>query len=150
MLAAFPDKAQDFLPVLLDYTLILASRPPPAFDIISTILPHLTALVRLNPLTAAAHFIAKLSLMQKNLMRGLALGASTKDSKTFPGCPELVLLRLIGVVWSTSDFSHPVVAPAVLLMCQYLGQSRIRTVSDLASGLFLCSLLAQVRQASIC
>lgn len=57
---------------------------------------------------------------------------------------ELVLLRIIGTVWSTSDFSHPVVAPAVLLMGQYLSQARIRRVSDVAAGLFLVSILAQV------
>jgi len=141
------DKEQGFLGVLLDYILIVAGRAIPAFNLISVLTPHIIASVKLNPLTAATHFIAKLSLMQKNLARGHARGASREDSKTFPGCPEIVILRLVGVVWSTSDFSHPVVAPAVLLMCQYLGQSRIRSVSDLASGLFLCSLLAQVRMS---
>lgn len=130
--------------MIIDYTLVVANHHVPDFDTISALAPHIIALVKLNPLTAASHFIAKLKLMQKNLMRGLARGASRIDSKTLPGCSELVILRLIGVIWSTSDFSHPVVAPAVLLMCQYLGQSRVRTTSDLASGLFLCSLLAEV------
>jgi nucleolar protein 14 len=82
--------------------------------------------------------------MHKNLSRGLARGASNPDAKTLPRAPELVLLRIIGLVWSTSDFSHPVVAPAMLLMGQYLGQSRVRGVVDLAAGLFLCSIMAQV------
>lgn len=82
--------------------------------------------------------------MQKNLSRGLARGATRPDSKTFPGAPELALLRLVGLFWSTSDYSHPVVVPAVLLMGQYLSQSRVRSLRDLTSGLFLCSLLAQV------
>ncbi|WRT67141.1 uncharacterized protein IL334_004107 [Kwoniella shivajii] len=142
------EKLQDFLGVLIDYTLILSSRTPPPFDLISSLTPHLIALVKLNIITAASHFVDKLKLMQKNLTRGLAKGSSAKSSKTFPGCPELVLLRLIGTMWSTSDFSHPVVAPAVLLIGQYLGQSRIRSTSDLASGLFLCSLLAQYEALS--
>lgn len=129
---------------MLDYALILASRETPAFSLISTLHPHIVALIKLNPLTAAQHFITKLALMQKNLTRGLARGAGTIGTKTFPGCAELVILRLIGPVWSTSDFSHPVAAPAVLLMGQYLSQGRIRGVSDVASGLFLCSILAQV------
>ena len=115
---------------------------------ISTITSHIIALVKLNPLSAAPQFISKLALMQKNLLRGLARGASSVDSKTLPGAPELVLLRLIGTIWSTSDFSHPVVAPAVLLIGQYLAQSRVRHVPDLASGLFLCSILAQYEAVS--
>nr|XP_019002599.1 nucleolar protein 14 [Kwoniella mangroviensis CBS 8507]OCF66060.1 nucleolar protein 14 [Kwoniella mangroviensis CBS 8507] len=137
------EKLQDFLGVLIDYLLILSSRPTPPFILISQLTPHIIALVKLNALTAAGHSIDKIKLMQKNLTRGLAKGASQKGSKTFPGCPELVLLRLIGSIWSTSDFSHPVVAPAVLLIGQYLAQGRIRSTSDIASGLFLCSILAQ-------
>ncbi|OCF35452.1 nucleolar protein 14 [Kwoniella heveanensis BCC8398] len=138
----------DFLGVLIDYTLILSARPVPPFDLISSLTPHIIALVKLNAVSAATHFVEKLKLMQKNLTRGLARGPSREDSKTFPRCPELVLLRLIGSIWSTSDFSHPVVAPAVLLMGQYLAQSRIRSVTDLASGLYLSSLLAQYESLS--
>ncbi|WVQ98733.1 hypothetical protein IAU59_005864 [Kwoniella sp. CBS 9459] len=142
------EKLQDFLGVLIDYTLILSARPVPPFDLISALTPHIIALVKLNAVSAATHFVEKLKLMQKNLTRGLARGPSREDSKTLPRCPELVLLRLIGSIWSTSDFSHPVVAPAVLLMGQYLAQSRIRSVQDIASGLFLSSLLAQYEALS--
>ncbi|BEJ18214.1 hypothetical protein CspHIS471_0704910 [Cutaneotrichosporon sp. HIS471] len=140
------ERLQDFLGVLLDYILVLASDE--RFESITALGPHLAALVKLNPLTASSHFIAKLTLMQKNLVRGLARGASNPTSKTMPGGPELTLLRLVGVTWSTSDFSHPVVQPAMLLMGQYLSQSRIRSTSDLASGLFMCSLVAQYEAES--
>ncbi|WOO79724.1 putative nucleolar complex protein 14 [Vanrija pseudolonga] len=142
------EKLQDFLGVLLDYILVLASQDEPPFAIISALGPHLAALVKLNPLTAASHFIAKLSIMQKNLQRGLARGASNPTSKTLPSAPELVILRLVGVTWSTSDFSHPVVQPAVLLIGQYLSQSRIRGIADVASGLFLCSVISQYESMS--
>lgn len=135
---------QVFFGVLLDYVLVLASRDQPAFASISALQPHLIALVNLNPITAAGHFIAKLALMQKNLARGLARGATNPQSRTYPGAPELTILRLVGSIWSTSDFSHPVVAPAVLLMGQYLGHGRLRSTSDLGSGLMLVSMLAQV------
>jgi hypothetical protein len=86
--------------------------------------------------------------MQKNLTRGLARGPNNPESKTWPGAAELVLLRIIGAVWSTSDFSHPVVVPALLLMGQYLSQARIRRMSDLGAGLFMVSILAQVSLSS--
>ena len=104
------------------------------------------ALIKLNPITAAKHFLEKLAIMQKNLVIGLSRAAAD-DAKTFPGVSELLFLRLTGAVWSTSDFRHPVIAPALLLMAQYLGQCRIRNVADLASGLFLCSLVLEVRLA---
>lgn len=138
-----------FFGVLLDYVLVLASRDQSAFASISGLQPHLIALVNLNPITAAGHFIAKVTLMQKNLVRGLARGATNAQSRTYPGAPELTILRLVGSIWSTSDFSHPVVAPTVLLMGQYLGHGRLRSTSDLGSGLMLCSLLAQVRARTI-
>lgn len=133
---------QAFLGVLLDYTLVLASRAD--FSRISSITPHIIGLVRLSPLAAAPHFVAKLSIMHKNLVKGLARGASSPESRTVPGAAELVILRLVGAIWSSSDFSHPVVAPAVLLIGQYLSQTKVRSVQDLGAGLFLCSLLAQV------
>lgn len=142
------EKLQEFLGVLLDYILILASQPNPPFDIITALGPHLAALVKLNPLTAASHFVSKLTLMQKNLQKGLARGPSNTTSKTLPGVPELAILRIIGTTWSTSDFSHPVVQPAMLLIGQYLSQSRIRSVADLGSGLFLCSIVLQYEAMS--
>jgi nucleolar protein 14 len=142
--SAADDCLQEFLGVLLDYVLILASQEQPAFESIQQLVPHIIALVKLNPIAAAHNFIAKLALMQKNLLRGLSRGASRPEAKTLPACPELSILRLVGLIWSSSDFSNPVVAPAVLLMCQYLSQSRIRSLSDISSGLFLCSLLASV------
>lgn len=86
--------------------------------------------------------------MQKNFVKGLARGPTELSSKTWPGAPELTLLRLVGIVWSTSDLSHPVAAAALLLITQYLSQARIRSLSDISSGLFLCTLAAQYETLS--
>ena len=92
--------------------------------------------------------MAKLVLMQKNLKRGLARGAHEGDSKTWPGLPELCLLRVIGIIWSTSDMNHHVVSPARLLMGAYLGLCRVRSLRDLASGLFLSTIFFQYEDFS--
>lgn len=83
--------------------------------------------------------------MQKNLARGLAHGPLLPDARTWPGSAELALLRLVGAIWSTSDLNHAVGAPAMLLIGQYLAQARVRSLSDVAAGLFLCTLVLQVR-----
>ena len=109
---------------------------------------HIVALAQSYSIEAAEAMRNKLILMQKNLVRGLDRGATHHESKTFPGIPELVLLNIIGDIWSTSDKKHPVVTPAMLLMGQYLSQGRVRQLSDVASGLFLCTLFLKVRLVS--
>ena len=86
--------------------------------------------------------------MHKNLKRGLAKGALDLQAKTWPGPQELSLLRVIGQIWPTSDMNHPVVSPARLLMGAYLGLGRVRSLQDVASGLFLCSLFLHYEKMS--
>lgn len=81
--------------------------------------------------------------MHKNFQRGISKGALQLEAKTWPGLPEVTLLRLVGLVWSTSDLSHPVVAPAMLLICEYLGQARVRTFKDVNVALLLCTIVLQ-------
>ncbi|KAL7413127.1 nucleolar protein 14 [Mrakia frigida] len=142
------ERMQIFLTILIDHIFSILSPPNPSFSLLSLLLPHITSLTTSYPLLSAQHSISKLVLMQKNLSRGLSRGAALPDSKTWPGAPELGLLRVVGVVWSTSDYSHPVAAPAMLLMGQYLSQARIRGTRDVASGLFLSSLVLQYESLS--
>ena len=86
--------------------------------------------------------------MHKNLKRGLNRGAAEDEAKTWPGLPELVFLRILGVLWPTSDMRHIVVSPARLLMGSYLGLCKIRSFVDAASGLFLCTLFLQYENRS--
>ncbi|KAK4703514.1 nucleolar protein 14, partial [Phenoliferia sp. Uapishka_3] len=137
-------KLQVFTNVLLDHVLHLASsNTPTAFATINSLLPNLLTLSHAFPLTTAPYYVEKLALMQKNFMRGVARGPLDPSSRTWPGPAELTLLRLVGMVWSTSDLSHPVAAGAMLLIGQYLAQSRVRSLGDIAAGLFLCTLAAQ-------
>jgi nucleolar protein 14 len=142
------ERMQILMTILTDYIFSVLSPPAPSFTTLSLLLPHLIALQTSYPLLAAQHTISKLVLMQKNLSRGLSRGSSLPDSKTFPGLPELGMLRVIGCVWSTSDYSHPVVAPAMLLMGQYLSQARVRDLKDIGSGLFLSGLVLQYESLS--
>jgi nucleolar protein 14 len=134
--------------VLIDHILYISSPPEPRFNLISTLLPHLYALIRAYPIQAAENFVQKLSLMHKNLKRGLSRGALDPQSKTWPGLSELALLRIIGTTWPTSDLNHAVVSPTRVLMGEYLGLGRVRSLPDIASGLFLCTLFLQFEALS--
>lgn len=87
--------------------------------------------------------------MQKNLTRALSRGSLLQESKTWPSLAEVSVLRLVGLIWSTSDLSNPVAAPALLYICQVLDQARVRDERDLASGLMCAALCLQVRSHSI-
>ncbi|KAF8659134.1 hypothetical protein AX16_001904, partial [Volvariella volvacea WC 439] len=141
-------KLQTFMGILIDHILYITAPPRPRFPLVSEVMPHLLALVKAYPVQAAEHFNEKLLLMHKNLKRGLSQGALDPEAKTWPGLAELTLLRIIGTIWSTSDLNHAVVSPTRVLMGSYLGLGRVRSLRDIASGLFICTLFLQFEALS--
>ena len=139
---------QNLAAVLIDHILYVASPRMAKFSLISSLFPHILILTRTYPVAVAQHFNEKLKLIHKNLKRGLSRGALRLESKTWPGLPELSLLRIIGLIWSTSDLHHAVVSPARLIIGAYLGLCRVRSLQDIASGLFLTTLILQFEALS--
>ena len=131
--------------VLIDHVLFVASSPTPCFQLIESLYPHIFAIIRAYPIPSAQYFNQKLALMHKNLTRGLSLGA---QGKTWPGLAEIFLLRMIGLIWPTSDLNHAVVSPTRMLLGAYLGLGRVRSLNDIGSGLFLCTLFLQFEALS--
>ncbi|KAI5123379.1 hypothetical protein M0805_006087 [Coniferiporia weirii] len=141
-------KLQALTGVLIDYILHITSPPSPLFELFPPLLSHVRDLTKAYPTESAGHFISKMKLMQKNLNRGLSKDATSLNAKTWPGTSELALLWSISHIWPTSDLNHPVVSPARLLMGSYLGLCRVRTLHDLLSGLFLCTLFLRFEEHS--
>lgn len=139
---------QAFAGILIEYIIHVSSPPDPSFALLPSILPHLHSLAHSYPIETATHFISKLKIMQKNLTRGLNKGALSPDSRTWPGSSELAVLWIISHIWPTSDMNHHVVSPSRLLMGSYLGLCRIRSLRDLASSLFLCTLFLRYEKVS--
>ncbi|KAF8914317.1 nucleolar protein 14 [Gymnopilus junonius] len=136
-------KLQTLATVLIDHVLYAASPPTPDLGLITALFPQLLALTKAYPIPIAQHFNAKLNLMHKNLKRGLSRGSLDQEARTWPGIAELSLLRTIGLIWPTSDLNHSVVSPTRVLLAAYLGLGRVRSLRDIASGLFLCTLFLQ-------
>lgn len=63
------------------------------------------------------------------------------NKKYFPDWNCFCLLKLIAVLFPTSDYSHPVVSPAFLFGTEILDSSRVQSVPDLTKGLMLCGIL---------
>ncbi|KAG0257336.1 nucleolar complex protein 14 [Mortierella polycephala] len=77
--------------------------------------------------------------LQKDLLSG---------SSGFPRGDKLTFLRILGQIYSSSDFQHQVITPTQFLMSQYLGQCQVASVKDLASGLMLCNLFLDYQALS--
>ncbi|TIC41934.1 Nop14-like protein [Wallemia mellicola] len=133
--------------VLIDHLIYTASSSA-NMELMGILSKNIVQLTNLLPIPSAETFKEKLQLLQRNFNKGLSSGSTSEKSKTWPGIPELSLLRLIGVVWSTSDFSHPVASAAQLLIGQYLSQARIRNGSDIIKGLVLCGISLQYENYS--
>ncbi|NXD20700.1 NOP14 protein, partial [Spelaeornis formosus] len=66
-----------------------------------------------------------------------------KGRATFPGLDTLIYLKIVSLLFPTSDFWHPVVTPAFMYMSQLLTKCCITTLQDVIKGLFVCCLFLE-------
>lgn len=66
------------------------------------------------------------------------------ETSCWPSSKTLFLLRLWSLIFPCSDFRHPVMTPAILLMNEYLMRCPIVSGRDIAVGSFLCSMILSV------
>jgi nucleolar protein 14 len=66
-----------------------------------------------------------------------------EHSSSFPGLDTLMFLKLVSHLFPTSDFRHPVATPAFVFMCQMLHQCKVKKYQDVATGLFLVTLIVE-------
>ncbi|CAI8041281.1 Nucleolar protein 14 [Geodia barretti] len=92
----------------------------------------LLALAQVSPLHAARLFRRLLSAVHKSW--------KSARRRLFPPFDHVVIFWLVGVVFSASDFRHPVTTPAMLIMGQILLKSSVKTVGDLVLGLTVCHI----------
>ncbi|KAL3268043.1 hypothetical protein HHI36_007173 [Cryptolaemus montrouzieri] len=71
-----------------------------------------------------------------------------KKPKEYPGLENLFFLKIVGILFTTSDFRHQVVTPCLIFMEQMLIKCRVRTRRDIAYGLFLATLVLEFTDSS--
>ncbi|KAF9380341.1 nucleolar complex protein 14 [Podila verticillata] len=138
-------KMQIFYPILLDYVFQIStseSKFPTAS--LNTLVRHIYAMTTQLGDHATSCVLGFLEAFEVELQKDLASGSASG----FPMGDKLVFLRVLGQIYSTSDFQHQVITPAQLLMSQYLGQCQATTVKDVASGLMLCNLFLDYQTLS--
>ncbi|KAF4637137.1 hypothetical protein G7Y89_g949 [Cudoniella acicularis] len=129
-------KLSDFALSLIDHISYLASQPEqPPFSVLQTLIRHIHSLAKTYPVEIANSFRGHLE----------ELSESRSLSPT-PG--DLVILTAIGTIFPTSDHFHQVVTPAILSMGRYLGLKVPQSLSDYATGAYICTLCLNYQRIS--
>ncbi|KAF9114261.1 nucleolar complex protein 14 [Mortierella sp. AM989] len=138
-------KMQTFYPILLDYVFqISTTEPKYPTAALNKLVRHIYAMTSQLGDYATECILGFLEAFEDELTKELASGASSG----FPKSDKLTFLRILGQIYSTSDYQHQVITPAQFLMSQYLGQCQVASVKDLASGLMLCNLFLDYQTLS--
>lgn len=133
------EKLQELLKFLLQHINDSAipdedQQLPQCFSVLDRLIPHIYDLTHMSPVTAGQSVLEVIKEKQADFRN---------CKRKCPGCDTLVFLKLVSHLFPTSDFRHPVVTPTIIFMEQILWESRIRSRQDVATGLFIATLLLE-------
>ncbi|XP_078455784.1 nucleolar protein 14 [Lampetra fluviatilis] len=118
---------------VLEYVGELARRCPPDLPTVDLLIRPLYDLARLCPRQAGIDFQAVLAAGQSEL----------SQHGRPPSLDQLVYLKLVSLIFPTSDFRHPVVTPATVYLSQILSQCAVSSLRAVGVSLFACHLLLE-------
>lgn len=142
------DRLGRFAAALVQHIAYLANGATPPYATIENLVRHIHSLAKTVPTEVAVAFRTHLAAME-----GITIGdeTSTKASGSralaFNG-GDLAILTAAGSVFPTSDHFHQVITPATLAMARYLEQAPPRSLTDYATGLYVCTLVCQYQRLS--
>ncbi|XP_017010749.2 nucleolar protein 14 homolog [Drosophila takahashii] len=104
------------------------------FQLLSKLMPHLYELTQLNP-----------ERMSNTLLEVIKekYAEFRKNHKMYPSLDTLIYFKLVGNLYSTSDFRHPVATPCFIFMQHILSRARVRTRQEISMGLFLVTVVLE-------
>ncbi|ESO96868.1 hypothetical protein LOTGIDRAFT_115358 [Lottia gigantea] len=131
------EKLETFQGILVQYFGDLALQDPPELALMNKLVQPIFNLTKISPDKAGEVFQQEIMSRQEEFRqiterkhgRGLFLGIDT-----------LLMLKLISVIFPTSDFQHKVTTPSLMFMAQMLAQTPVNNERDIVYGLFLCNL----------
>lgn len=136
------EKLEIFMKLLLrHYEAVSFELPIEDMEYIRGIESHLISLCRQFPAAFALYSKEKITILRNSFNKSLL---SSKLKPRMPSFSTLLLFKLIGHVFSTSDLFHLVVSPTMILIAQFLSQACVASYQDMYSGLFLCEIIFEV------
>lgn len=104
------------------------------FEIVEYLTPHLHDLMQLNPVATSRCFLEVLKEKQEKFH---------KHPRQYPALETAVFLKLIPVLFSASDFRHPVVSPSLVFISEILSRCLISCRKDVVIGFFLVTTVLE-------
>ncbi|CAC5420942.1 NOP14 [Mytilus coruscus] len=130
-------KLESLFSFLVQYYGDLTLQEPPCLSLADKLVPVLYGLSQQSSVPAA---IAVLDQIKDRQEEYDTICDRKAGRGLYPGLDTLLLLKLVAVLFPTSDFRHPVTTPTMLFICQMLAQTPVNHERDIAVGLFLCNL----------
>ncbi|RZF43750.1 hypothetical protein LSTR_LSTR009173 [Laodelphax striatellus] len=109
------------------------------WKVLSHLSPHLYDLTQFSPQNSATCLMEVLAEKHNDFQ---------EKKFRFPETETLLFLKLVPLLFPSSDVRHSVVTPAVVFLCQMLNQCRINGRRDIAYGLFICTTLLEYTSLS--
>uniref|UniRef100_A0A4W4DP44 NOP14 nucleolar protein homolog (yeast) n=1 Tax=Electrophorus electricus TaxID=8005 RepID=A0A4W4DP44_ELEEL len=129
-------KLQKLFGFLLEYVGELATQSPPE---LTTINAQIYSLCQLFPDATCKEMQTLLSDNAHSMEETIEV----KGRAAFPGLDMLVYLKIVALLFPTSDFRHPVTTPAFLYISQALTKCPVVSLEGTLSGLLLCCLAVE-------
>uniref|UniRef100_A0A1Q3EXR4 Putative nucleolar protein 14 n=1 Tax=Culex tarsalis TaxID=7177 RepID=A0A1Q3EXR4_CULTA len=118
---------------------LLPSTVSEAFETLSGLTPFLYDLAKMNSRETATCFQDVIKEKQEEFR---------KRPRQFPPLDTLVFFKLVPLLFSASDFRHPVVSPALVFLSEILSRSQVRDRRDITAGMFLVTVALECTEQS--
>lgn len=129
------EKSQSYFRILAEYISEIAQNElQQKLVLVDKLTPYLYQLMQQSPSEVAEYMQGKVVIFLQDF---------TGEPKQYPSLDVIIYLKLIGVLYPTSDFQHPVVTPAAIFMSQLLSQCPVVSPRGVISGLILCTLFLE-------
>ncbi|XP_030915935.1 nucleolar protein 14 isoform X2 [Geospiza fortis] len=132
-------KLEKLFAFLLEYIGELATLDLPELRTIDRLVLPLYNLCQMFPQAASD----SIRFILRDAAHDLEEVIEVKGRAALPGLDTLIYLKIVSLLFPTSDFWHPVVTPAFMYMSQLLTKCRITTLQDVIKGLFICCLFVE-------
>ncbi|NWT22262.1 NOP14 protein, partial [Cardinalis cardinalis] len=132
-------KLEKLFGFLLEYIGELATLDLPELRTIDKLVLPLYNLCQMFPEAASD----SIRFILRDAAHDLEEVIEVKGRAALPGLDTLIYLKIVSLLFPTSDFWHPVVTPAFMYMSQLLTKCRITTLQDVIKGLFICCLFLE-------
>ncbi|GBM76430.1 Nucleolar protein 14 [Araneus ventricosus] len=128
------NKLSNFFGILIEYSMKYLKNN---YAVSENLAPHLFDIAEVASVKTSEKILSFLDEEQDVFQKCKA----KKKKNNFPRLQSLLLLKYCSVLYSVSDFIHPVVTPAILFMCDILSSEFFITFQNIESRLYICSIV---------